>query len=148
MKKSTPTSTILRSLVLCLIVLVVASVSAAAAYFVSDDNSVESIISSIATISLTIAPVLFAIPVYYQVRKFQNAHKSEVTTTLIVSIGLTLAYLVDTLLLAPFLVERTTSMPFAFGTAALSFVITFVLSLLGSAIAKKIYQARHSIITE
>lgn len=148
MKKSTPTSTILRSLVLCLIVLVVAAAVAAVAYFVSDDTSAESIISSIATISLTIAPVLFAIPVYYQVRKFQNAHKSEVTTTLIISVGLTLAYLVDTLLLAPFFLERTSSAPFTFGTATLGFVITFVLSLLGSAIAKKIYQARHSIITE
>ncbi len=118
------------------------------AYALTFKAQQEAIISIVLTTGSILAPFILSIPVYYWLRRRGLGTKSEVATTLIVSIGLTISFVLNDVLLAPWLLHRVTPLGWSLSMAVAGFILTFLLSLAGSAVAKRIYQHKHSLIVD
>ena len=148
MKKSSTTNVRIHYLVLSLAIITAATAANAIFYADSGIDGKLSITGNITQYLLLLAPLYVAPLVFFWLRKQgQKSSGSEVTSTLITAASLTISSVIAQLWLIPLFAEQT---PSAIGTLAwftvLDFVVAFLLSLLASSIAKKIYLSKHSIV--
>lgn len=97
---------------------------------------------------LMLSPIALAFPVYWQLRKKHLSTRSEVVTTIIVTVGIFAGTQLYELIIMPLALQQystITSLPLLLLANS---VITFVLAILGAGIAKRIYAKRHSIVIE
>lgn len=141
MKKSLLSITLAATSVVALLSFVVMVSTNLLRVFVASDG-----ISVIQTILSIVLPFMLAVPLYYFLRR-HDYKRSEVIATLVLTFGTVIGFGVAQVILTPPSDPSISASAIIIGQL-LGLPITFLISLVASAIAKKVYTHRHSMSIE